>query len=77
MKIQLFEMWSFRKMFNVSRVDEVPNLEFSKRKGKEAKVINNIKSRKLQYFRRMKGVLAVTSHTTQENIREIKERGKT
>lgn len=65
-------MWCFRKILNVFQLDKVLNFEFLRRIGKEAEVINNIKSRKLQYFRRMQEILAFTAHTTKENILEIR-----
>lgn len=50
-KIQAFEMWCFHKILNISRVDKVTNIVL--RIGKDPKVINYIKSRKLQCFGHM------------------------
>lgn len=51
--IQAFEMWCFRIIFNISWADKITNVEILRKIGKEPGVMNNIKSRKLQYFGRM------------------------
>lgn len=49
-KIQAFKMWYFHRILNISWVVKAANVEVLRRIGKKPEIINNIKSRKLQYF---------------------------
>lgn len=43
-------MWCFRRILNIYWVDKITKVEMLKRIVKEPEIINNIKSKKLQYF---------------------------
>ena len=49
-KIQAFEMWIYRKMLKVSYTDRVTNEEILKRVNEKKKLLQEIKSRKMQYM---------------------------
>jgi len=78
-KHQAFEMWRFRRVLDMSWVDQVTCVDVLRRIGKKPELMNNIKSRKPQYFgRTLRGEKYQIVHLImQGKILREEEQGKT
>lgn len=48
-KIEVFKMWVYRRMLNISRTDRITNVGILRRVNQDKEVLNMIKIRELQY----------------------------
>jgi len=48
--MELFEMWTYRRILKISWTEHITNMEIMQRLGKEKKVVFTVKRRKLEYF---------------------------
>ena len=54
-KLQPTEMWFYRRIMKISRVDHVTNEEVSRRAGTEWKIMKTIRKRQIEFLGQLRG----------------------